>query len=243
MEKLKHLISNSDLSELQKLSLTGFIERAKEDNKKNQEDRQLIEQVANVKNLSEVILSTDEVKIYTVRGKDEWDIECPFRSIYLDKKGTWSRSCTVSPTFDIAFLVYLQNKYIGENSDFADFAMKMLDIKIEEKKENVVMPIRGLKDLTPEECVKIASIAVPHIEWQFHQSREKWDGFDLVVKEWDSSDLMAKGITLYAFQIDYRSEEKLKGEPIFRFYVNLIQQPISIVPIIKYLDSINCKIY
>lgn len=238
MEKLKHLISNSDLSELQKLSLIGFVERAKEDNKKSQEDRQLIEQVANVKNLSEVVLSTDEVKIYTVRGKDEWDIESPYRSIFLDKKGTWSRSCTVSPTFDIAFLVYLQNKYIGENSDFVDFAMKMLDIKIEEKKESVAVPIRGLKDLTPEECVKVASIAVPDIEWQFHQSTEKWDGFDLTEKHW-AGKILAK----YVFQIDYRSEEKLKGELMFRFYVNLIQQPINIVPIIKYLDSINCKIY
>ena len=106
----------------------GFIDRAKYEQERKSEDRKLIEQVANEKKLSEVILSTDEVKIYTVIGKSEWDILYPFRSIYLNKKGNWERINTVSPNFDLAFLTYLQYKYIGSNSQFVDFAMKMLEI-------------------------------------------------------------------------------------------------------------------
>ena len=109
-----------------------LIDRAKEEQERKREDRQLIEQVANEKKLSEVILSTDEVKIYTVSGKDEWDIKYPFRSIYLTKTGIWARINTVSPTFDLAFLVYLQYKHLGLNSQFVDFAMKMLEIPNEQ---------------------------------------------------------------------------------------------------------------
>ena len=91
-EKIKELVNNSELPQLQKNVMNGFIDRAKDEQKRKREDRQLIEQVANEKKLSEVVLSTDEVKIYTVSGKDEWDIKYPFRSIYVGKKGTWERS-------------------------------------------------------------------------------------------------------------------------------------------------------
>lgn len=129
-EIIKEFVNNSELPQLQKNVMNGFIDRAKDEQERKREDRQLIEQVANEKKLSEVILSTDEVKIYTVRGEDEWDIEYPYRSIYLSKKGTWEweRTNTVSPTFDLAFLVYLQYKHLGSNSQFVDFAMKMLEI-------------------------------------------------------------------------------------------------------------------
>ena len=131
-EKIKEFVNNSELPQLQKNVINGFIDRAKDEQERKREDRQLIEQVANEKKLSEVILSTDEVKIYTVSGKDEWDIKYPFRSIYLSKKGTWERTNTVSPNFDLAFLVYLQYKHLGLNSQFVDFAMKMLEIPNEQ---------------------------------------------------------------------------------------------------------------
>ena len=127
-EKFKEFVNNSELPQIQKNVMNGFIDRAKDEQERKREDRQLIEQVANEKKLSEVILSTDEVKIYTVSGKDEWDIKYPFRIIYLGKKGTWERTNTVSPSFDLAFLVYLQYKHLGLNSQFVDFAMKMLEI-------------------------------------------------------------------------------------------------------------------
>jgi hypothetical protein len=127
-EKIKELVNNSDLLQIQKSRMNGFIDKVKDEQERKHEDRQLIEQVANEKKLSEVILSTDEVKIYTVRGKDEWDIKYPFRSIYLGKKGTWERTNIVSPNLDLAYLVYLQYKHLSLNSQFVDFAMKMLEI-------------------------------------------------------------------------------------------------------------------
>lgn len=130
-DKILELIDNSDLNQLQKNVSKAFIMRAEEDNKIIEEDRLLIEQVANEKRLSQIILSTDEVKIYTVYGKDEWDIKYPFRSIYLDKDKVWRKLSTVSPTLDIAFLVYLERKYLSENSRFTDFALKMLEIEVE----------------------------------------------------------------------------------------------------------------
>jgi hypothetical protein len=130
-ERLERLIeSDKDSNQLQKNILKGFILRAKDNETERQEVKTLVEQVANEKKLSEVVVSTDEVIIYTVYGKDEWDIKYPFRSIYL-KDGKWNRTSTVSPSLDTAFLVYLSYKYQGGNSQFADFALKMLDIKIE----------------------------------------------------------------------------------------------------------------
>lgn len=130
-DKILELIDNSDLNRLQKNASKAFIMRAEEDNKIIEEDRLLIEQVANEKRLSQIILSTDEVKIYTVYGKNEWDIKYPFRSIYLDKDKVWRRTSTVSSTLDIAFLAYLERKYLSENSRFTDFALKMLEIDVE----------------------------------------------------------------------------------------------------------------
>lgn len=130
-EKIKEIAINSDLPPQQKNVINGFIDRAKDEQERERYDRQLIEQVANEKKLSEVILSTDEVKIYTISGKDEWDIKYPFRSIYLSKNGTWERTNAVSPTFDLALLVYLQYKHLGANSQFVDFATKMLEINNE----------------------------------------------------------------------------------------------------------------
>lgn len=130
-DKIKELVNGSDLPEIQKNILNGFVDRAKDEDERKQEDRQLIEQVTRENKLSEVILSTDEVKIFTVSGKDEWDTKYPYRSIYLSKKGTWERTNTVSPTLDTAFLVYLEHKHLDANSRFVDFALKMLEIKID----------------------------------------------------------------------------------------------------------------
>ena len=126
-EKSKEFVNNSELPQLQKNIMNGFIDRAKEEQERRREDRQLIEDVACERKISEVILSTDEVKIYTVSGK-EWDIKYPFRIIYKSKEGTWVRCNTASPNIDTAYLVYLQYKHLGLNSQFVDFAMKMLEI-------------------------------------------------------------------------------------------------------------------
>jgi len=133
-EKLKELITNSDSNQVRKNIMIGFIDRATENDSLKREDRKLIEEVGSVKHLDEVVLSNDDVKIYTVRpkGNDDWDTKYPYRSIFKNKNGKWERTCTVSPSFDLAYLTYLEKKYLGLNSQFTDFAIKMLDIKIEE---------------------------------------------------------------------------------------------------------------
>jgi hypothetical protein len=131
-EKLKEIVEKSDMLKLQKNVTIGFISRAEQYENRKAEDRLLIEQVANEKKLSEILYSSDSVKIYSIFGKEDWDIKFPIRSIFVNKKGVWERSCTVSPSFEIAFLVYMEKKHLGNNSQFVDFALKMLEIKIDE---------------------------------------------------------------------------------------------------------------
>lgn len=129
-ENLDKLISESDLSSTVKSVLTGYIGRAKAVQEKLSSDKELIATVARVKNVSEVLISTDEVIIYTVTPSgDEWNTKYPFRSIYK-KDDRWLSCSIVSPTLDTAFLCYLSRKHIGEGSQFHDFAIKMLDIEV-----------------------------------------------------------------------------------------------------------------
>lgn len=133
-EKIKELIENSDMLKIQKNHALGFINRIEKDEAQKTEVLHLIQQITNEKNIVEVLYSSDEVKIYsvyTIHGKDEWVVKFPIRSIYLDKNGVWKKSCTVSPNFDVAFLDYLEKKYLGNNSQFMSFAIKMLEMKIE----------------------------------------------------------------------------------------------------------------
>lgn len=132
MESIEKLINESTLSTIQKNVAVGFVKRAQLSKEKYSADRHLIEETDKHVILTDIILSTDDVKIYKVTGKHEWDIKFPFRSIFLNSKGKWERIDTVSPSLDIAFLCYLGKKYIGSNSQFTDFAVKMLGIKIEE---------------------------------------------------------------------------------------------------------------
>ena len=95
--------------------------------------------------------------------------------------------------------------------------------------------MKTLKDLTQDECIKIASIAEPNVEWRFIQSSDKWDGFDLVEKDCEN-----ETIAKYIFQIDYRLDEEIKSKPRFRIYKNLHEYSVNIEAIIKYLMSIGC---
>lgn len=133
MEKINEIIrTNTDLNQVQKNVLLGFIARAAQSEAERRQDRELVEEFGRVKNkLFEVVLSTPDVKIYTVSGKDEWDIKYPYRIIFLDMDGNWSRCNQVCPNLDTAFLTYLQDKHLGANSQFADFASKMLEINLD----------------------------------------------------------------------------------------------------------------
>lgn len=96
--------------------------------------------------------------------------------------------------------------------------------------------MKALKDLTPAECVKIASIVEPDVEWKFIQSTSKWNGFDLVEKDCQNP-IKAKHI----FQIDYRAAEEIKDQPRFRIYdENLFEYGVGskMTSILDYLNTI-----
>lgn len=97
--------------------------------------------------------------------------------------------------------------------------------------------MRTLKDLTQEECIKIASIAEPDVEWKFIQSSNKWDGFDLIEKDCEQ-----ENISKYVFQIDYRSDGIIKSKSRFRLYEDLHEYPVDNNKILEYLTSIGCCI-
>lgn len=127
-EKLNELVEKSDLNQIHKNIMKGFIQRAEEWQTERTDERALIELIANEKRLDEVVVSTPEFKIYTVAKGNPWDEKFPYRVIFLDESGKWVSLHTVSPSVDSALLVYLEYKYAGPNSQFALFAHKMLDM-------------------------------------------------------------------------------------------------------------------
>jgi hypothetical protein len=95
--------------------------------------------------------------------------------------------------------------------------------------------MKNLKDLTPQECIKIASIVEPNVDWKIIQSKYVWDGFDLIEKGDDES------ISKYIFQIDYRSDEMVGSKSRFRFYKDLYQYNIDdteMKQILIYLETL-----
>lgn len=95
--------------------------------------------------------------------------------------------------------------------------------------------MRTLKDLTQDECIKIASLAEPEVEWKFIQSNNKWNGFDLVEK-----DCKHENVAKFIFQIDYRSDEDIKSKSRFRFYDDSNEYIPNLEVILNYLSSIRC---
>jgi hypothetical protein len=134
LDTLNELVDNSELGQLQKNITKGFLARANDYELERAEKRDLIEKIYGNVAIDEIVLATDEVIIFKTlfrkRDGHEWDTKYPFRSILL-KNGKWERNSTVSPSLDTAFLCYLEGKYLGGNSNFTEFAMKMLEIKIE----------------------------------------------------------------------------------------------------------------
>jgi hypothetical protein len=126
--KLKELIDNSIEDKIQKSKLNYLVKDLDENLEKEFQDKSLITKVAEKNRSFEVVLSTDEVKIYKIRGKEDWDKKYPYRLIFFNSVERWESCSTVSPTFDIALLVFLTEKYLGSNSQFSSFAQKMLGI-------------------------------------------------------------------------------------------------------------------
>jgi len=126
-EFIENLIDNSDKNTLQKNILIGFVRRSAEAENNRTLDIELIQKISSCEKIQEVLLSTEDLKIYKVCGKRESDISHPFRSIFK-KDDKWHNTFEVSPTLDTAFLAYLNSKY-ANNGDFSVYAVRMLDIK------------------------------------------------------------------------------------------------------------------
>ena len=127
---IKQLIEESDSNTLFKTLANRYIDGVEDMLSTRSLNRELVETVAREKHLLDILYASDEVIFYTVYGKDEWSIKYPVRSIYKNDKGNWERCATVAPTMDTAYLVYLEDKQKARG--FADFALKMLDIKLED---------------------------------------------------------------------------------------------------------------
>lgn len=129
-ENIKQLIEESDSNALFKKVANRYIDGAENIFSIERKNRELVETVAREKQILDILYASDEVIFYTVYGNDEWSVKYPVRSIYKNNKDNWERCATVAPTMDTAYLVYLENKQDARG--FADFALKMLDIKLED---------------------------------------------------------------------------------------------------------------
>ena len=129
-EIIKQVIEESNHTSLVKTLANKYIDGLEEMLSTRSLNRELVETVAREKHLLDILYASDEVIFYTVYGNDEWNIKYPVRSIYKNDKGNWERCATVAPTMDTAYLFYLENKQDARG--FADFALKMLDIKLED---------------------------------------------------------------------------------------------------------------
>ena len=129
-ENIKQLIKESDSNALFKKVANRYIDGAENIFSIERKNRELVETVAREKQILDILYASDEVIFYTVYGNDEWSVKYPVRSIYKNNKDNWERCATVAPTMDTAYLVYLEDKQKARG--FADFALKMLDIKLED---------------------------------------------------------------------------------------------------------------
>jgi hypothetical protein len=95
------------------------------------EDIQLIEKVAGERLVSGVFFSNNEVKIYTVLNRRHSSpnlVRYPYRRIVLNREGVWEKTGIRRFSFEHAYIAYLQHKYLGRDSQFVEFAIRMLDI-------------------------------------------------------------------------------------------------------------------
>lgn len=134
-EKLIELVDGSDMNQLQKNVTKGFITRAKEAEDKRNRTRDLIEEVYGKDRIDEVLLTTDELIVFSISGRknDPFDNKFPIRGVsFNQKKNRWERINTACSTLDEMFLTFLEKKYLGDNEQFTHYAMKMLEMPITE---------------------------------------------------------------------------------------------------------------
>lgn len=130
VEKLNELVDKSEFAPIEKMQAGRFLHQSDNLLKLDRDQRDLVENVAGVTiKIDSIIYSGEDVIIYKVIPKDSehWDTKYPYRYIIL-KNEKWSRGTNVTPDFNSCFLYYLEEKHLGLNSQFAQFAMKMLGV-------------------------------------------------------------------------------------------------------------------
>jgi len=128
IEKLKELIENSNLSKIERIQMVAFITKAAKEQEAETETTTLIGYVSEEK-VDSVLLKTADFIIYSKRNDRAFENEYPIRSIYKDALGVWRRNSSVNNNFDRAMLKCLEMKHLGYNSQFTEFASKMLGIE------------------------------------------------------------------------------------------------------------------
>jgi len=128
IEKLKELIENSNLSKIERIKMLAFITKAAKEQEAETEITTIIGYVSEEK-VESVLLKTEDFIIYSKRNDRAFENEYPIRSIYNDGLGVWRRNPCVNDNFDKAMLKCLEMKYLGYNSQFTEFACKMLGIE------------------------------------------------------------------------------------------------------------------
>ena len=127
MENILKLIEESDDSQFFKMRMKSFVDKANDEIKKHDDDIELIKSVGYVREMFEIVLNSDEFKIYKIiNSRHETDKKYPYRLIYLDDKKQWRNCNTASESIDFSLLLYLEYKYTGMNSQFSEFATRML---------------------------------------------------------------------------------------------------------------------
>lgn len=126
-------VSDDQLDQRQKNQLQQIIE---ESQKRSEEENKLLEILDKIEyhafnlKIKEILFHNDEVIFYSVTSRNSHDQQYPYRFIYK-KDDKWLRSIHISNNFENLFLQFLETKYLGLNSQFTQFAIKMLkaDIK------------------------------------------------------------------------------------------------------------------
>lgn len=123
------LIDDSEFGQIQKNVMKGFIQRADDMYEEMSQFKKVVEE--HEKRSFRPVTYTEDFIIYEIiNSKEEWDVKYPFRLLFRNKTGNWEKIHTVCDTVDNAMLAYLGRKYTGLNSQFSEFAMKMLGIEI-----------------------------------------------------------------------------------------------------------------
>lgn len=138
-----------------------------------------------------------------------------------------------SDKFRNAPIAYKTGEHVYPIPEFK-FSDNIGKISIVESLTKKLRTMRNLKDLTQDECIEIAKIINPDVNWKIIIPEHTWDGFDLVDAE--SNTIPHNNIV----QICYNSNELFREFDSELYEINISDR--TVYKIILYLQSINVEI-